>query len=138
MWRALKESLPTKGNLFSRHITPDKVCSLCEEHLEDTIHCLWLCDAVKGIWLTDPSFSLHRTKTYRSFGELVSAVLIDSCPATAALFSMVAWSLWIRRNRIRERQWVWEVGDTVQRARELLQEFWDVQARPSRLPGRRT
>ena len=117
------ESLPTKGNLFSRHITPDKVCSLCEEHPEDTIHCLWLCDAVKGIWLTDPSFSLHRTKTYRSFGELVSAVLTDSCPAIAALFSMVAWSLWIQRNRIRERQRVWEVGDTVQRARELLQEF---------------
>ena len=93
LWRASMESLPTKDNLFSRHITPDKVCSLCEEHPEDTIHCLWLCDAVTGIWLMDPSFSLHRTKTFRSFGELTSAVLTDSSPATAALFSMVAWSL---------------------------------------------
>ncbi|KAK7838403.1 hypothetical protein CFP56_019859 [Quercus suber] len=75
---------------------------------------------------------------FKSFGDLVSTVLADSSLATAALFSMVAWSIWIRRNKIREKQQVWGVGDTVQRARELLQEFWDVQGCPSRPLARRT
>ena len=50
----------------------------------------------------------------------------------AALFSVVAWCIWTRRNRMRERQPVWDVGDTLKRARELLQEFNDVQDIPTR------
>ena len=118
--------------LFSRHVLPDKFCSLCEEHPEDTIHCLWLCDGVKSIWLLDPIFSSLRSKVFRSFGDLIAAVLADTSPNFAALFSMVAWCIWVRRNKLREKQPVWDVGETVRRARELLQEFRDVQVRPSR------
>lgn len=138
MWRATNESLPTKLNLFTRHILPENVCSLCEEHPEDTIHCLWLCDRVKYVWLSDPIFSLPRSKIFRSFGDLVSAVLTDISPATATLFSMVAWSIWIRWNKLREKQYVWEVRETMLRARELLQEFWAVKDCPSRSLVRRT
>nr|XP_023916941.1 uncharacterized protein LOC112028476 [Quercus suber] len=53
--------------------------------------------------------------------------------STAVLFSMVAWCIWTRRNKLRERQSVWDVGVTVKRARELLQEFNDVQDTPTRL-----
>nr|POF00498.1 putative ribonuclease h protein [Quercus suber] len=123
MWRASSESLPTKLNLFQRHILPENICSLCEEHIEDTILCLWLCDRVKCIWFSDSKFSPPRSKIFRSFGDLASAVLADASPATTALFLMVAWSIWIRRNKLREKQTVWDVGETVQRARELLQEF---------------
>jgi len=45
---------------------------------------------------------------------------------------MVAWSIWIRRNKLREKQNVWGVRETVQRARELLQESWDVKDHPNR------
>ena len=90
IWRASNESLPTKLNLFTRHILPDNICSLCEEHTEDTIHCLWLCDRVKCIWLSESSFCPFRPKIFRNFGDLVSAVLANASPAIAALFSMVA------------------------------------------------
>ena len=131
-WRASNESLPTKLNLFTRHILPKNICSLREEHTEDTIHCLWLCDRVKCIWLSDSIFGPPWSKIFRIFGDLVSAVLADASLATAALFAMVAWSIWIRRNKLREKQTVWGVGETVQRARELLQEFWDVKDCPTR------
>ena len=49
-----------------------------------------------------------------------------------ALFSMVAWCIWVRRNKLREKLPVWAIGETARRARELLQEYWDVQDRPSR------
>ena len=90
LWRASRESLPTELNLFSQHILHDKLCSLCEEHPEDTIpedtiHCLWLCDRVRCIWLSNPIFSLPHSKIFRIFGDLVSAVLSDTRPNFVAL-----------------------------------------------------
>ena len=64
--------------------------------------------------------------------------MTDASPVTAALFSMVAWSIWIRHNKLREKQNVWGVGEMVQRARELLQEFWDVKDCPTRSRVMRT
>ena len=104
LWRASRESLPTELNLFSQHILHDKLCSLCEEHPEDTIpedtiHCLWLCDRVRCIWLSNPIFSLPRSKIFRIFGDLVSAVL----PTHAQILLLCAWCIWIRRNKLREK-----------------------------------
>nr|POE58417.1 protein disulfide isomerase-like 1-6 [Quercus suber] len=100
------------------------------------------------IWprTTDGSYSVKsayqllsaKNRTSQPSSSNTEAVLVDSSLATTALFSMVAWSIWIRRNKIREKQQVWGVGDTVQQAQELLQEFWDVQGRPSRPLARRT
>ena len=127
MWPASNESLPIKNNLCARHVLLDNSCGLYEEFLEDVIHCLWLCDHVKCIWLSDQTFHYPRTRNFRSFGDLVSFVLSECSSSTAVLFSMVAWCIWTRRNKLRERQPVWDVGETVKRAKELLQEFTDVQ-----------
>lgn len=127
MWWASNESLTTKLNLCARHVLPDNSCGLCEEFPEDVIHYLWLCDHTKCIWLSDLTFSYPRNKTFRSFRDLVSFVISKMSPNTVALFSMVAWCIWTRRNKLRERQLVWDIGETVKRARELLQEFKDVQ-----------
>ena len=120
LWRALNESLPTKFNLCARHVLPDNNCGLCEEFPEDVIHCLWLCDHAKSIWLSDQTFYYPRTRNFRCFGDLVSFVLLELSSGTVMLFSIVAWFIWTRRNRLRERQPVWDVGETVKRARELL------------------
>ncbi|XP_050280472.1 uncharacterized protein LOC126721479 [Quercus robur] len=45
---------------------------------------------------------------------------------------MIAWCIWVRRNKLREKLPVWAVGETARRAWELLQEYWDVQDNPSR------
>ena len=62
----------------------------------------------------------------------MSFVLLECSSGTAALFSMVAWCIWTKRNKLRERQPVWDAGETVKRAKELLQEFTDVQDSPIR------
>ena len=54
-------------------------------------------------------------------------VLLNASSKSAALFSMIAWCVWQRRNRIREKQPTWEVVDIVKRAAKRLQEFHDVQ-----------
>ena len=45
----------------------------------------------------------------------------------------VAWSIWERRNRIREREKVWSIDEVCHRASELLKEFHDVHKKVPRL-----
>ena len=77
------------------------------------------------------TFSYPRIRNFRSFGDLVSFVIFEMSPNTATLFSMVAWCIWTRRNKLRERKPIWDVGETVKREKELLQEFKDLQDFPS-------
>uniref|UniRef100_A0A7N2MEU3 Reverse transcriptase zinc-binding domain-containing protein n=1 Tax=Quercus lobata TaxID=97700 RepID=A0A7N2MEU3_QUELO len=90
IWRASGECLPMRYNLQIRHVLTDNVCSLCEEHPEDAIHCLWTCDHVKCIWFLDPIFNFPRLQSFSKFCNLVSFMLSESTSSTAALFSMVA------------------------------------------------
>lgn len=128
MWRASSESLPTNSNLFKRHILSDSSCSLCEDHPEDVLHCLWLCDYAKCVWFSNQTFCLPRTRVFRSFGDLANFILTETSSNSTTLFSMVAWSIWTRRNKLRAKQQVWDVSDTIKNAKDLLQEFRDVQS----------
>jgi len=40
IWRVVKDSLPTKENLYKRHIPLDVTCSLCDEQQETLMHAL--------------------------------------------------------------------------------------------------
>ena len=119
IWCIAKDALPMKQNLKARYIPIAEDCDGCGEHTESIIHCLWLCDRAKSIWFSNQSFYNPRTRNFRSFGDLVSFVLSELSSSIAALFSVVAWCIWTRRNRLRERQPVWDVGETVKKAREL-------------------
>ena len=49
-WRACRNILPTKANLFSRKITQDDVCDECGTVVESTAHVLWHCAKAKEVW----------------------------------------------------------------------------------------
>ncbi|KAK9993996.1 hypothetical protein SO802_023699 [Lithocarpus litseifolius] len=42
VWRAVKDSLPTKQNLKKRRVSVDDICDGCGDHVELILHCLWL------------------------------------------------------------------------------------------------
>ncbi|XP_075675023.1 uncharacterized protein LOC142644259 [Castanea sativa] len=44
IWRAVKDSLPTKVNLKAQHLPVDDVCEGHGDHAESTLHSLCLCD----------------------------------------------------------------------------------------------
>lgn len=54
IWRA--------ENLCKRQILLDATCSLCEDHQENTLHALWLCDQAQAVWKSKFSLSLVTTK----------------------------------------------------------------------------
>ena len=56
LWRAAKDSLPTKLNLRLQHIPLDDTCEECNDQLESLLHCLRLCDQARSVWMSDPRF----------------------------------------------------------------------------------
>ena len=101
IWRAVGESLPIKKNLLKSCVVLDGLCGLCKVGVEDSIHALWLCDSVKPIWMSTPSFAFLRAQKLPTFKELVFYMLQNAPPSKVALFSMIAWAIWEQRNRLR-------------------------------------
>ena len=132
MWRAARDSLPSKQNLARRKIALDKTCLLCDEQQESIMHVLRVCDQAKAVWKSVPSFSQLYQTGYRSFFDLLEAVLDHRSAFTVALFSTIAWSLWQRRNKIRVQQTSWPLHEISRRVRELVVEFFDIHKQPPR------
>ena len=125
LWRAAKDSLPTKQNLRLQHIQIDDTCDGCSDQSESLMHYLWLCDQARSAWLSNPGFFFLTRRIVGPlwrFWRLFSARFGFWC----ALFAMIAWCLWERRNRIRECQRTWQLYEVGDRPKELVQEFWDV------------
>ena len=126
IWRAAKDSLPSRQNLVRWQIKVDETCSLCNEHQESILHALWLCDQAKAVWKSVLCFARLYQRNFRLVMDLVEAIMEQGSAFTVALFSTIAWSLWERRNRIRENQPSWPLHEIGNKAKELVLEFFDV------------
>lgn len=100
--------------------------SLCNEHQESILHALWLCDQAKAVWKSVLCFARLYQRNFRLVMDLVEAIMEQGSAFTVALFSTIAWSLWERRNRIRENQPSWPLHEIGNKAKELVLEFFDV------------
>jgi hypothetical protein len=54
VWRALKEAIPTKKNLFQKSVKCDPLCPRCYNKSETTQHIFLECDWAKQVWLSSP------------------------------------------------------------------------------------
>ena len=96
LWRAVRESLPTKSNLHRRQVLSSGVCEACGDCIKDGIHALWLCDAVKPIWMLDARFSFLRAHQFSNFGDLFQFLCLRGSSNLIALFAMASWGIWER------------------------------------------
>uniref|UniRef100_A0A7N2LJ47 Reverse transcriptase zinc-binding domain-containing protein n=1 Tax=Quercus lobata TaxID=97700 RepID=A0A7N2LJ47_QUELO len=92
VWRAARDSLPTKQNLKLRHIPIDDTCALCGEYQESLMHHVWLCEQAQLVWHLDLSFAKYYRKPHRSFFDLLKEVMINGSGYHVALFSTISWS----------------------------------------------
>ena len=49
VWRACKEALPTKENLYRRKIAQNALCENCKEQNEDGSHFIFFCSNVQVV-----------------------------------------------------------------------------------------
>ena len=88
IWR-IKDSLPTKENLHKRHILLDVTCSLCDDHQENIMHALWLCDQAKAVWKSEVSFAVMYKTQFQAFMGLFETVLGRGLVFHVACFSTI-------------------------------------------------
>lgn len=54
LWRAVKEVLPKKLNLFNKKFMKDAACPICKRKEETVYHALWSRSAASDVWV-DPT-----------------------------------------------------------------------------------
>ena len=99
LWKACKNSLPTKANLFRRKITTDARCEICKQEDEDIIHTRYRCLDLQSLGNSIPEWNQGTLKQSTCFTDFIGLVFAGTADPT--LFSLVIWNLWNRRNNLR-------------------------------------
>ena len=100
VWRASNEALPTKMNLYHRHITESAICDLCGEFHEDSVHAIWSCKEVAGVWSSLEWFRQYAPVQPVNFRELLARFMQSNEDFKAEIFAIAGWLVWNRRNAI--------------------------------------
>ena len=91
IWRAAKDSLPTKVNLKARHVLVDDVYEGCGDYSESTLHSMWLCDQAWAVWMSSSEFQFLIRKGCRSFVELLEHLFKEGSGLQVAVFATICW-----------------------------------------------
>ena len=68
--------------------------------------------------------------------DLFEAVLDRGSVFSVAWFSTIVWSLWQRRNLIREKQQTWPFHEVSKRTKDLVLDFFEINRKLPKLVAR--
>ncbi|XP_043806852.1 uncharacterized protein LOC122721891 [Manihot esculenta] len=102
IWKACNNALPSRDNLFKRHIAPSPFCQICSKEEETSEHLLFFCPHASATWFSSSlGFKLNKAR----FGSLSdwwqSLFSIHSSHDNyfTILCSVLCWQLWKSRNQ---------------------------------------
>ena len=121
VWRATKNSLPTKDNLVRRKIIQNGCCDACREHTEDVKYAVYSCPKLDELWKRVPQWNHENLRRAMNFVDLIGTVFVENREPT--LFSTVVWALWTLRNNLRMGKNTETLVHLLQRARERVSDF---------------
>ena len=100
VWRACKNTLPTKLRLKARGIGKDGGCNMCGVD-ESSGHALWSCRSAEAVWcgtrLKLPSFHVLPS----DFIDIVWEIKNRCERVNWELFATTIWGIWNNRNQVR-------------------------------------
>jgi hypothetical protein len=100
IWKACKNLLPTKENLFRRRVVGDQICLICTFEIELVLHILWECPAAVDVW-SSGSRSLQKCSGGAVSLSSVLETLMRRCSSVdIELWAVLARKLWLRRNSV--------------------------------------
>lgn len=105
LWRACLEALPTKANLFKRHLASSPLCEECHRDPEDIMHVIWYCKITNEVWRDSSFWQELQSSPPMSLAGLLSVVLNNKNEVEIQSFAATAWLLWNRRNKGRFEQY---------------------------------
>ena len=102
-WRACRNILPTKANLYRRQVTPDSICEVCGKAEETTAHLFWHCHRAKEVW---NEVGIEKDHLMDSCPELLDLLWYGRnvkkwSEEEFGLMVMTAWGIWTNRNEVR-------------------------------------
>ncbi|KAL4603074.1 hypothetical protein ACB092_10G099600 [Castanea dentata] len=133
-WRACKNILPTKANLYHRHVLDNSTCDACNLDPETTGHLFWDFHLAKEVWtLADLPFDRTGVR-YRDFMDFLWHLFFTQHVGTEIIELTVttAWSIWFDRNKTRLGAARQSPRDILVRAQAILEEYQLAHQRPSK------
>lgn len=98
VWRAYKNSLPTKENLVRQTIVENPTCDRYKHEPESALHALWNCSELDVVWEEEPFQHCRRRQTFVDFKELLSWLITKD--HNLELFATLVWLIWTQRNQV--------------------------------------
>ncbi|XP_042939343.1 uncharacterized protein LOC122274364 [Carya illinoinensis] len=128
LWRACFEALPTMLNLFKKKIVVSPMCPICCREEETTTHALWSCSSAMDVWSQGHIFFQKSTLREASFIELYERFTLLCDRELLDLFSVIARSIWLRRNKLLFEGSFLHPNILLRQASQSLEEFKIAQA----------
>ncbi|XP_075659628.1 uncharacterized protein LOC142629508 [Castanea sativa] len=114
-------------NLHRRHIVPSASYAQCNALPEDSLHAVWYCEVISGVWPTMEWFHQTAPSHPTSFSELLASFLSSREEFRAEIFVIIVWLLWNRRNVVQFSHPPLPVSSICSKAGSYLQEFLQAQ-----------
>lgn len=102
LWRVCKGFLPTMLALASKQVQVNTRCPWCFMNTENDTHILFGCEFARTVWSTTTLYNHTRSIQNESCHDVFIRVFQTLNREQCAMFGMICWSLWNRRN-----QWLW-------------------------------
>nr|POE71608.1 putative ribonuclease h protein [Quercus suber] len=128
IWRASRNSLPTKENLVRRTVIENPLCDRCFGAHESALHAVWSCGELDVVWEDITLWSCRGSITFFTFKELLSWLIKNQ--HHVELFSVTARTIWNQWNQVRLNKPSCSSHQISQLTKERLQEFMAVNALP--------
>ncbi|KAK9997364.1 hypothetical protein SO802_022050 [Lithocarpus litseifolius] len=74
IWRACRNTLPTKLNLTRKTIIDNPTCDRCSSNVEDSLHALWGCSGLVKVWDGD-RWSFQTREAFADFKHLCGWIM---------------------------------------------------------------
>jgi hypothetical protein len=101
LWKACKEILPTRANLFKRKVVDNPLCPICSREPESVLHILWSCDSARDAWcVSSRRLQKKSSMTFGNFFQVVEDTFEQGDSEEIRLFVGIARRLWLRRNDV--------------------------------------
>ncbi|KAL0000463.1 hypothetical protein SO802_014244 [Lithocarpus litseifolius] len=98
LWRACRNSLPTKTNLVRRTIIANDIWDRCHGAAETVAQALWECLEIDVVWNDAALWDFRFTSEFVDFKHLAAWIIAHQ--KNSKMFAMLAWAIWIQRNKV--------------------------------------
>ena len=124
-WKACRNILDTKENLWRRNITNDGVCESCGKFIESACHMFWFCDQAKEVWSCSKLILPLNISPSWEFMDAMWQLQgwSEAVPGLLECTIMICWGIWKNRNEVRHGGKRKNGAAIVQMSLSLLDEF---------------